>query len=143
MKRFTVRLNEDKQDKLKKLADKKGITKVEVIRRLIDKEGNPAYFEIDTELLMNVYKTSEYEIPEKLKTEYKRLQVIRNKLGFHSSGINEKEKDNLAIELMKKQRKGHELEKEEKTFLDHWTYERRQELLAEKGLNKNSGDDNE
>lgn len=120
MKRFSIRLKDEVDKKLKNLKLPKDSGKTDVIRRLIKEEADPAFYKIDIEELAFLYNAAGIPMPPELKEQLKKARAL--KVG---DPLSIEQKDALAVELIQREREGTILTDDQADFVNKWLEEER------------------
>jgi len=120
MKRFTVRLEEELDEKLKLLFTAEDTGKADIIRRLIKEEYSYELYKIDIGTLVFLYNTAGIEMPEDLKYQWEQVKTSNV-----NDPLSKEQKDKLALSLIQKEREGKILDKDQAEFVNKWLDEER------------------
>lgn len=115
MNRFTVRLNDELNDMLEQVKEHPEESKAEAVRRLIREEADPRIYKINTGFLDFVFNSSGIKKPPELVEAIKELQKLDV-----DDALSTEQKDELALELIKKERSGEILNDKEREFVNKW-----------------------
>ena len=118
MKRFTVRLSEEEDQVLTEVAEKEGISKIGLIRKLIEEAANPRLYKINAGHLGWLHEAAGVKKPDDLVEQLKELKKLNL-----DDPMSTEQKDEIALDLLQKERSEEILSDKEREFVNEWLQE--------------------